>query len=94
MNEQGTTVTELAMIRLLLKKNPDITPAHLRTMLWLLKEKNSYFSLEEIEKSTLSKNREIKKIMKCLEKNNFLEKDGCLYKKPEKEKIAEIISVP
>ena len=47
---QGTTVWELALLLMLLEKNPRASPRHARAMLCILKDKNNYFSLEELEK--------------------------------------------
>ena len=87
----GTTVKEAAMLRILAQKVPEAGPSHVMALLCILREKNSYFSLEDIEKNTLIRNGKLKKIMDAFSKNCIVEKDGCLYRKLESEKIAEII---
>ena len=88
---EGTTLKEAAMLRILSQKVPEAGPMHVMALLCILREKNSYFSLEDIEKNTLIRNGELKKIMDVLSKNSIVEKEGCLYRRPESEKIAEII---
>lgn len=74
-----------------MERTQKVSPRHVRTLLWILRGKNNYFSLEELEKNTLVGNGELKRIMQSLTENELLQKDGCLYRKPEREKIAEII---
>lgn len=89
---EGLTIKELALLFILLDRIPKAKAKHVRTLLCILRNKNNYLSIEEIEKNTLILNGELKKIMQCFAKNNLVEKDGCLYKKPAEEKIAEIIA--
>lgn len=88
---EGITIRELALILILLQKNPKAKARHLMALLCIMRSKNRYLSMEEIENNTLIVNGELKKIMDCFAKNSLVEKDGCLYKKPMEEKIAEII---
>jgi len=82
---------EIALLRMLLQKKPNATPKHIRTLLCILRHKNTYLSIEDIEKNTLIKNEELEKIMQSFSKNRLVEKEGCLYKKNSGEKIAEMI---
>ncbi len=88
---QGTTVTEAAFLRFLFERVPNATQRHVRALLCILRAKDSYLSMQEIEKNTLIGNGELRKIMHSFSKNRLVQKDGCLYRKPESEKIAEII---
>ncbi len=88
---EGTTLKEMALLRMLLQKKNNATPKHIRTLLCILRHKNTYLSIKDIEKNTLIKNEELEKIMQSFSKNKFIEKEGCLYKKINEEKIAEII---
>ncbi len=85
----GTTIKEVAVLRLLLQEKA--SPSHVRVALCILKQKNTYLSLEDIEKETLLKNGKLKKIMNYLAGKKLVQKEGCLFKKFEFEKIAEII---
>lgn len=87
----GTTVKEAAMLRILSQKVPEAGPSHVRALLCIMREKNSYFSLDDVERNTLIRNGKLKKIMDAFSKNSIVEKEGCLYRKLEFEKIAEII---
>jgi len=88
----GVTVAELAYLRLLGEHFSKVTPLQIRTMLFLLEEKQSYFTLEEIEHSTKIHNGQLKKIMKQFTSKRLVEKEGCLFKKPENSKIVALIS--
>ena len=86
----SATVKEVALLKLV-QRIPKASAKHERTMLWLHGHKNSYFSLKEIGENTLLKDSELEKILEALEEKKLLEREGCLYKKPEKEKIAEML---
>ncbi|MCX6799465.1 MAG: hypothetical protein NTW59_05220 [Candidatus Diapherotrites archaeon] len=86
------TIVELACLRLLKRKVPKASPQQMSAMLCLMREKQSYLSLEEISGSTRIHNSELQKIMRSLAKEQLVEKEGCLYKKPELQKIAELIA--
>ena len=88
---KGTTLKEMALLKMLLQKKTNATPKHIRTLLCILRHKNTYLSIEDIKKNTLIENKELEKIMQSFSKNKFVEKEGCLYKKINGEKIAEII---
>jgi len=85
------TISELALLRLLQKQIPKASASHARTLMCILGKKESYQTIEEIAKSTLLENRALEKIMKALEQNRLVQKEGCLYRKPNEEKIVEII---
>jgi len=87
----GATISDLAAIRLLLKKDPNAGPKQVRALLCIMKHKTSYFSLKEIEQSQHIKNGELKKIMQSFSKKQLVQKEGCLFKKIECEALAEII---
>ncbi len=88
---EGTTLKEAALLRMLLQQKPNASPKYIRTLLCILRHKNTYLSIKDIEKNTLVENCELKKIMQTFSKSKFVEKEGCLYKKINEEKIAEII---
>jgi len=77
---------------MLVERVPGISPQHLKAMLWLMQEKQSYTTLEEIMRSTKIRERELLKIMRTFAEKNLVEQDGCLFKKPDTQKIAEIIA--
>lgn len=88
---QGLTVWELAFIKILRARVPDAGPMHLKAMLALLREKQSYLTLDEIETSTAIHNGELKKIMQDFTATQLVEKEGCLFRKPENKKVIEIV---
>ena len=85
------TLGELVMLLLLLEKNSNPAPKEVRALLCILGKKNSYLSLEELGKSTLIQDRELRRVMQTLAQKQLVQKEGCLYRKPESEKIARII---
>jgi len=85
------SIVELAILIKVLEKTPNLKRKHLIALFCILMDKNSYFSLEEMEKLTLLENGELEKVLNSFESQKLLERDGCLYKKPESEKIVEII---
>lgn len=88
---QGLTIKELALLFILFDRIPKAKAKHVMALLCIMRNKNSYLSMEEIGRNTLILDAELEKIMRCFAKNKLVEKDGCLYKKPMEEKIAEII---
>ncbi len=82
---------EAASLRVLFQKAPNASPKHVRALLCILRHKNTYLSMKDIEKNTFIKNSELKKIMQSFSKSRLVEKEGCLYKKIDGEKIVEII---
>lgn len=87
----GTTLGELALLRIMQKSIPDATPKHARVLLCIIRQKNNYLSLKEIEQESLVQDHELEKVMSGLSKNNLVQKEGCLFKKPVGEKIVEMI---
>ena len=85
------TISELAYLRLLRERMPNASQQHVKTMICLLREKQSYLTIEDIENSTKIHNGELKKIMNSLKGKKLVETDGCLFKKPESKKIIEIM---
>ncbi len=88
----GITVSELAYLRILRERVPNATPQHVKTMLCLLHERQSYLTLEELEQSTKIHNGELRKIMRQFTAKRLVEREGCLFKKPGTERIVEIIT--
>ncbi len=86
----GASVKEIALLKIA-EGIPNASQKHARTLLFIHGHKNTYFSLKELQQKTLIENKELEAILEELAKKRLLEKEGCLYKKPEKEKIAEII---
>lgn len=87
----GLTISEIAVLKTMLKRIPKASSSHLRALLCILEEKECYLSLEEIRKNTLLEGKVLEKIMQSLSKNSLVQKEGCLYRKIEQEKIVEII---
>ena len=87
----GLTVKELASLQLLQKRIPNARARHVRALLCILSQSNSYISIEDIEKGSLIEGKDLQKVMDCLARKKLVEMDGCLYKKPEEEKIAALI---
>jgi len=88
----GVTVGEMACLRIMMERIPGLSPQHLKAMLWLMQEKQSYTTLEEIMRSTKIRERELLRIMRTFAEKQLVEQDGCLFKKPSPQKIAEIIA--
>jgi hypothetical protein len=85
------SVREFALLKLFLQKRQRISPVQVRALLCVLGQKQAYLSLEEIEEKSLLSQRELEKILKGFAREQVLERQGCLYKKPEEEKIVEVI---
>jgi len=85
------TLGELVLILLLQEKISNATRNHVNALLYIIGQKNEYLSLDEMGESTLIKAKDLRKIMQALAKKRLVQKEGCLYRKPESEKIAEII---
>ncbi len=88
---QGLTVWELAFVKILRARVPGASPMHLKAMLALLRQKQDYLTLDEIESSTAIRNGELKKIMRDFTASRLVEKEGCLFRKPENKKVIEIV---
>jgi len=85
------TLNEIAFLKLVQEKIPNSSQMHVRAMLCILGKKNSYLSFQEIERDSLIADSKLRKILKAFAKKKLVEKEGCLYKKPESEKLVEII---
>jgi beta-N-acetylglucosaminidase len=88
--EMGASISEIALLKIV-EKIPQASQKHARTMLFIHGHKNTYFSLKELSQKTLIEQKELERILEELAGKKLLEKEGCLYKKPEKEKIGELL---
>ena len=87
----GMSVREFALLKLFLQKRQKISPVQFRALLCVLAQKDTYLSPEDIGQAGIVSPKELEKILKSFAREQLLEKEGCLYKKPECEKIAEAI---
>lgn len=87
----GLSVREFALLKLFLQKKQKISPVQFRALLCVLAQKETYLSPKEIGQNSAVSQKELEKILKSFAKEQLIEKDGCLYKKPECERIAEAI---
>ncbi len=89
---EGVNITELAYLRLLRERVPNASPQHVLALLCLLREKDSWVTMHELEQSTTIHNGELKKIMQQFAAKQLVEQDGCLFRRPERERILAIIA--
>jgi len=87
----GMSVVEFALLKLFLQKRQKISAKQFRALLCVLARNETYLSPEEIGKGRVVSENELQKILRQFTKERLFEREGCLYKRLEGERIAEAI---